>query len=97
MSERSIATLQAMIATTTNSAELETLRDEFARAEARAAGSLDIYAPDPRLVAYRVLLETGDEYRFYAEDADHAREQAGDAEPDYEITGVVLGRKDALL
>jgi hypothetical protein len=97
MSERPIATLQAMIATTTNSAELETLRDELARAEARAAGSLDIYAPDPRLVAYRVLLETGDEYRFYAEDADHAREQAGDAEPDYEITGVVLGRKDALL
>jgi len=97
MSERPIATLQAMIATTTNSAELETLRDELARAEARAAGSLDIYAPDPRLVAYRVILITGDEYRFYAEDAAHALEQAVDAEPDYEITEVVLGRKGSLL
>jgi hypothetical protein len=97
MSERPIATLQAMIATTTNSAELETLRDELARAEARAAGSLDIYAPDPRLVAYRVILITGDEYRFYAEDAAHALEQAVDAEPDYEITEVVLGQKGSLL
>jgi hypothetical protein len=97
MAERPIATLSALIATTKKTAELDALQDELARAEARAAGSLDIYAPDPRLVAYRVILETGDEYRFYAEDADHAREQAGDAEPDYEITEVVLGRKDALL
>jgi hypothetical protein len=97
MCERPIATLRALIAETTNPTELDALRDELARAEARAAGSLDIYVSDPRLVAYRVLLETGDEYRFYAEDAAHAREQAVDAEPDSEITKIVLGRKDALL
>ena len=70
---------------------------ELARAEARAEGSLDIYAPDPRLVAYRVILLTGDEYRFWAEDAAHALEQAVDAEPQQEITEVVLGRKGSLL
>lgn len=97
MAERPIATLSALIATTKNPTELDALQDELARAEARAAGSLDIYAPDPRLVAYRVIFETGDEYRFYAEDAAHAREQAVDAEPAYEITEVVLGQKGGLL
>ena len=97
MSERPTGTLQALIGVAKSDAEREGLRDELARAEARAAGTLDIYAPDPRLVAYRVILETGDEYRFWAEDAAHAREQAVDAEPDYEITEVVLGRKGSLL
>jgi hypothetical protein len=97
MSERPIATLRALIAETTNPTELDALRDELARTEARIAGTIDTYWPDPRLVAYRVILETGDEYRFYAEDAAHAREQAVDAEPDSEITKIVLGRKDALL
>ena len=97
MRERPIATLQALIAATKSSTELERLQDELARAEARGAGTLDIYAPDPRLVAYRVILETGDEYRFWAEDATHAREQAVDAEPAYEITEVVLGQKGSLL
>jgi hypothetical protein len=97
MSERPIGTLQALIAVAKSDAEREGLQDELARAEARAAGTLDIYAPDPRLVAYRVILETGDEYRFWAEDAAHALEQAVDAEPDYEITEVVLGRKGSLL
>ena len=97
MAERPIATLSALIATTKSSTELDALQDELARAEARAAGTLDIYAPDPRLVAFRVIFETGDEYRFYAEDAAHAREQAVDAEPAYEITEVVLGQKGSLL
>ena len=97
MAERPIATLSALIATTKNPTELDALQDELARAEARGAGTLDIYAPDPRLVAYRVIFETGDEYRFYAEDAAHAREQAVDAEPAYEITEVVLGQKGGLL
>ena len=97
MAERPIATLQDLIAATKNSKELESLQDELARALARAEGRLDIYAPDPRLVAYRVILLTGDEYRFWAEDAAHALEQAVDAEPHYEITEVVLGRKGSLL
>ncbi len=97
MSERPIATLQALIAATKSSKELDALQDELARAIARAEGSLDIYAPDPRLVAYRVILLTGDEYRFWAEDAAHALEQAVDAEPQQEITEVVLGRKGSLL
>jgi hypothetical protein len=97
MSERPIATLGALIAATSSDKERESLLDELARAEARAAGSLDIYAPDPRLVAYRVILLTGDEYRFWAEDAAHALEQAVDAEPAYEITEVTLGRKGSLL
>lgn len=97
MTERPIATLQALIAETTSSTELASLQDELARAEARDAGTLDVYEPDPRLVAYRVILETGDEYRFWAEDAAHAREQAEDAEPESEIAEVVLGRKGSLL
>ena len=53
-----------------------------------------------RLATYEgneAILETGDEYRFWAEDAAHAREQAVDAEPEYEITEVVLGQKGSLL
>jgi len=97
MTERPLATLQALIGAAKSDAERDSVQDELARAVARAAGTLDIYAPDPRLVAYRVILETGDEYRFWAEDAVHALEQAVDAEPDYEITEVVLGRKGSLL
>lgn len=97
MRERPIDTLQALIGVAKSDAEREGLQDELARAVARAAGTLDIYAPDPRLVAYRVILETGDEYRFWAEDAAHALEQAVDAEPDYEITEVILGRRGSLL
>jgi hypothetical protein len=97
MTERPLATLQALIGAAKSDAARDSLQDELARAEARAAGTLDIYAPDPRLVAYRVILETGDEYRFWAEDAAHALEQAVDAEPDYEITEVVLGRKGSIL
>ena len=97
MGERSITTVQALIAATASPTELAPLHDELAGAGGRAEGSLEIYAPDPRLVAYRVILLTGDEYRFWAEDAAHALEQAVDAEPQQEITEVVLGRKGSLL
>jgi hypothetical protein len=90
MAERPIATLQAMILTSESARELYDLHDEIARAEARASGDLAVYTSDPRLVAYRVGFADGDEYRFWAEDAHHAVEQATDAEPEQKIVYVRL-------
>jgi uncharacterized protein YggE len=56
------------------------LRDELSRAEALAAGTL-VYHRDPRLVSYWVRYNSGFDYRFWAEDAEHAIEQAKNAEP----------------
>jgi hypothetical protein len=94
MSERPITTLQAMILASESARELYDLHDELARAEARVSGDLMIAPTDPRLVAYRVGFADGDEYRFWAEDAHHAVEQAADAEPEQKIVYVRLELQD---
>jgi hypothetical protein len=90
MAERPIASLQALILSSESASELYNLHDELARAEARAGGTLVVHVPDPRLVAYRVGLAGGQEYRFWAEDAHHAVEQAADAEPGQRVDYVRL-------
>jgi hypothetical protein len=71
---------------------LETLRDELARAEGRAEGTISVYERDERLVRYRVHFVSGLEYRFWAEDARHAAEQAMNAEPGETVLEVHLER-----
>ena len=66
------------------------LRDELAREEARAAGTLVVYPADERLVSYWVRFTSGEDYQFWAEDAAHAIEQANDAEPRDTIDEVFL-------
>lgn len=64
--------------------------DEQARADARAAGTLVVYHTDPRLVSCWVRFASGEAYQFWAEDAEHAIEQANDAEPGETVVEIGL-------
>lgn len=93
MAERSVAELRALLSTTTELARTAALRDELERAEGRVSGELIVYEDDQRLVAYLVRLASGSVYRFWAESAAHALEQAENAEPDQTVTEVALERR----